>query len=314
VRSSSQEWQVGELSETGPVRDENQDRMCSARVGLGQLHIVADGMGGHKGGALAAQMTIDGLRRDLDQAPPTTPVAHLLRQAFERTNQDVYRIAHSGDPETQGMGSTAVLLLISDRTAHIAHVGDSRAYLYRKGRLQRMTTDHTRAQRMVEAAILTPEQALDHPSASVLERAVGIKPAIEVDITQIHPVKKGDCILLCTDGLSGCVSDGEIEDVLRGAPPIQEIPKRLVEIALRKGSKDNITVQYVQYGESKRRAHGIVSILRWTVIAAVAGALLIGLIYFLILLKNPKNASTGLSTKGTYPTISTLPPFVPSIN
>ena len=169
MRSTSEEWQVGELSETGPVRDENQDRMCSTQVGLGRLQIVADGMGGHKGGALAAQLTIDGLRRDLDQAPPTTPVAPLLQQAFERTNQDVYRMAHSGDPETQGMGSTAVLLLISDRTAHIAHVGDSRAYLYRRGRLRSITTDHTRAKRMVEASILTPEQALDHPSASVLE-------------------------------------------------------------------------------------------------------------------------------------------------
>ena len=277
MRSTSEEWQVGELSETGPVRDENQDRMCSTRVGLGLLHIVADGMGGHKGGAQAAQLTIDGLRRDLDQAPPTTPVAPLLREAFERTNQDVYRMAHSGDPETQGMGSTAVLLLISDRTAHIAHVGDSRAYLYRRGRLRRITTDHTRAQRMVAAAILTPEQALDHPSASVLERAVGIKPAIEVDMTQVRPVKKGDGILLCTDGLSGCVSDGEIEGVLRVGLPIPEIPKRLVDLALRKGSKDNITVQYLQYGKSKQS--GLARILRWTAVAAVTVALLMGLIH-----------------------------------
>jgi protein phosphatase len=133
---------------------------------------------------------------------------------------------------------------------------------------------------MVEAAILTPEQALDHPSASVLERAVGIKPAIEVDITQIHPVKKGDGILLCTDGLFGCVSDGEIQDVLKSALPIQEIPKRLVEIALRKGSKDNITVQYLQYGESKQSSTA--RILGWTAVAAVAAALLIGLIYLFI--------------------------------
>lgn len=275
--SSTEEWQVGELSERGPVRDENQDRMCSMRVGLGRVHIVADGMGGHKGGALAAQLTIEGLRRDLDQASSTTRVDPLLRQAFERTNQDVYRMAHSGDPETQGMGSTAVLLLISGRTAHIAHVGDSRAYLYRKGRLRRVTTDHTRAQRMVAAAILTPEQALDHPSASVLERAVGIKPAIEVDMTQVRPVKKGDGILLCTDGLSGCVSDGEIEDVLRAGLPIPEIPKRLVDLALRKGSKDNITVQYLQYGKSKH--NGLARILRWTAVAAVAVALLIGVIH-----------------------------------
>jgi PPM family protein phosphatase len=167
--------------------------------------------------------------------------------------------------------------LISGRTAHVAHVGDSRAYLYRKGRLRRKTTDHTRAQRMVAAAILTPEQALDHPSASVLERAVGIKPAIEVDMTQVRPVKKGDGILLCTDGLSGCVSDGEIEDVLRAGLPIPEIPRRLVDLALRKGSKDNITVQYLQYGKSKHV--GLARILRWTAVAAVTLALLIGLIH-----------------------------------
>jgi protein phosphatase len=274
-----EEWQVGELSETGPVRDENQDRMCSARIGLGRLYIVADGMGGHKGGALAAQLTIDGLRRDLDQIPSATPVAALLRQAFERTNQDIYRLAHSGDPETQGMGSTAVLVLVCDRTAHIAHVGDSRAYLFRKGRLRRMTTDHTRAQRMVEAAILTPQQARDHPSASVLDRAVGIKPAVEVDLTEIQPIEKGDAFLLCSDGLSGCISDGEIEEVLKGGLPVAEIPRRLFDLGLLKGSKDNITVQYLQYGQSKQGKSA--RILSWAVVAAAASALLIGLIYLL---------------------------------
>ena len=226
---------------------------------------------------MAAQLTIDGLSRELDQGPSTEPVAPLLRRAFERTNQEVYRMAHSADSETQGMGSTAVLVLIRDRTADIAHVGDSRAYLLRKGKLRRMTTDHTRAQRMVEAAILTPEQARDHPSASVLERAVGIKPAVEVDLTQVHPLRKGDAILLCSDGLSGCVNDAEIEEVLKGGLPVAEIPKRLVDLALLKGSKDNITVQYLQYGRIKQGSSA--KILRWT---AVAAALLIGLIYLIM--------------------------------
>jgi PPM family protein phosphatase len=264
VRALTEEWQVGELSETGPVRDENQDRMCSMRVGSWRLHIVADGMGGHKGGALAAQLTIEGLRHDVEKASSTTPVVALLQQAFEKTNQEVYRMAHSGSSETQGMGSTAVLVLISDRTAHIAHVGDSRAYLYRKGRLRRLTKDHTRAQRMVDAGILTPKQALDHPSTSVLERAIGIKQAVEVDMTQINPVIMGDGVLLCTDGLFGCVSDGEIEEVLRGGLTIPEIPERLVDLALRKGSKDNVTVQYLQYGRSKTYLGGLKRLLRWT--------------------------------------------------
>jgi protein phosphatase len=117
---------------------------------------------------------------------------------------------------------------------------------------------------MVESAILTPEQARDHPSASVLERAVGIKPAVDVDLTQIHPIRRGDAILLCSDGLSGCVSDGEIEEVLKGGLPIREIPERLVDLALRKGSKDNVTVQYLQYGESKKNPGGLRRLLRWT--------------------------------------------------
>jgi serine/threonine protein phosphatase PrpC len=130
---------------------------------------------------------------------------------------------------------------------------------------------------MVEAAILTAEQARDHPSASVLERAVGIKPAIEVDLTEIRPIKNGDAFLLCSDGLSGCVGDAEIEKVLTGGRPASEIPKRLVDLALLKGSKDNITVQYLQYGQIKPASLG--TILRWTAVAAVAGALLVGLIY-----------------------------------
>ncbi len=186
-------------------------------------------------------------------------------------------MAHSGDPETQGMGSTAVVLLIRDQTAYIAHVGDSRAYLFRKGRLRRMTKDHTRAQRMVDAAILTPEQALDHPSASVLERAVGIKPALEIDVTDTHPANE-DAFLLCSDGLSGCVSDAEIEGILKGGMPVADIPRRLVDLALLKGSKDNITVQYLQYGQT---TPGSSRALRWTLIAAVAGAALIGLAYLI---------------------------------
>lgn len=276
--SSSPQWSVGEISETGPVRGENQDRMSTTCIGLGRLHLVADGMGGNKGGALAAQLTIDGLRRALDQAPPTAPVVPLLRQAFAQANQDVYEKAHSDDPETRGMGSTAVLLLIADRTAYVAHVGDSRAYLLRSRRLRRLTKDHTRAQRMVDAAVLTPEQALDHPSASVLERAVGIKPDIEVDIAEI-PLQKADVFLLCSDGLSGCVVDADIQKILTSALSIPEVPKRLVDLALRRGSKDNITVQCIQYGRTSR----LPRVLRWAFFAALAALILLAYpVYFYV--------------------------------
>jgi len=248
VKSSQEKWQIEVLSETGPVRDENQDRMCGTHIALGDLYIVADGMGGHKGGGLAAQLTIEGLCSHLGKASPGSHIPQAVRQAFEKTNQNVYDKAHSGEAVTQGMGSTAVLLLISGRTAYVAHVGDSRAYLYRHGRLRRLTTDHTRAQKMIDAGILTSKDAQDHPSASVLERAIGSKPAIEVDMTKISRLKRGDGILLCTDGLSGYASDSDIEGVLRETPPIKEIPKRLFDLALQKKTKDNVTIQFAQYG------------------------------------------------------------------
>jgi protein phosphatase len=250
--------------------------MGRMRVGLGELYIVADGMGGHKGGALAAQLTVEGLCYHLNKASAEARIRATLQQAFEATNKSVYDKARSGDPETQGMGSTAVLLLIAGRTAHVAHVGDSRAYLYRNGRLRRLTTDHTRAQKMVNAGILTSEEARDHPSASVLDRAIGIKPAVEIDMMKPLPLKKGDGLLLCTDGLSGCVADSEIEAVLRDASTIQEIPKCLFDLALRKKSNDNVTVQFLQYGERiQARASGA-RLLYWIAAAAIGAALLIG--------------------------------------
>jgi PPM family protein phosphatase len=277
VKSSQIEWQVGALSETGPVRRENQDRMHRKRLGLGEVYIVADGMGGHKGGALAAQLTIEGLCHYLGKASRSDGIGPGLRQAFERTNQSVYEKSHSGDPEMRGMGSTAVLLLISGRTAHVAHVGDSRAYLYRRGRLRRLTADHTRAQKMIDAGILTPTDAQDHPSASVLERAIGTKPVIEMDMTKVSRLKRGDAFLLCTDGLSGYASDSDIDGVLRKTPTTKEIPKRLFDLALEKKSKDNVTIQFLQYGKREEARFSRTRLLYRTAAAAIGVALLFGL-------------------------------------
>jgi PPM family protein phosphatase len=277
VKSSQKEWQVGALSETGPVREENQDRMHRKKVGLGEVFVVADGMGGHKGGALAAQLTVDSLCDCLGKASRNGRIGPTLKRAFEETNQHVYDKAHSGDRVTQGMGSTAVLLLVSGRTAYVAHVGDSRAYLYRHGRLRRLTTDHTRAQRMIDAGILTPQDAQDHPSASVLERAIGTKPVIQMDLTKVSRLKRGDGILLCTDGLSGYASDSDIEGVLRDTPAVNEIPKRLSNLALDRKSKDNVTIQFVQYGNSAEARSSWTRFLYWTAAVAIGVALLMGL-------------------------------------
>jgi protein phosphatase len=248
MNSHQAQWEVGAHSETGYVRSENQDRMSGTQVPLGQLYIVADGMGGHQGGALAAELTVQGLQQYIGEAPAHASVEEAIQTAFTKTNDTVYRQAHAGEPTTEEMGSTAVLLLISGQVARVAHVGDSRAYLYRKGRLKQLTTDHTIVQKMVQAGMLKPAEATNHPNASVLDRAIGSKPSVEVDISDPVRLNAGDAVLLCSDGLSGYVAEPEIASVLQGQATVQEIPERLVKLALQKGGEDNVTVQFIQYG------------------------------------------------------------------
>jgi PPM family protein phosphatase len=243
--------EVGARSETGYVRDENQDRMTGDVGPFGPFYIVADGMGGHRGGALAAQLAVQELARQIKEAPATESVEQVIQAAFKKANETIYQKGHAGDPEIDGMGTTAVLLLISGRIARLAHVGDSRAYLYRDSVLTQLTKDHTMVQKMVEEGLLKPEDAADHPNASVLERAIGTQQSVEVDISKELPLKDGDAILLCSDGLSGYVTNQEIESALRSPAPSQEITTRLVNLALQKGGRDNVTVQFIQYGPRK---------------------------------------------------------------
>ncbi|MCP4117722.1 MAG: Stp1/IreP family PP2C-type Ser/Thr phosphatase [Desulfobacteraceae bacterium] len=243
--------EVAALSETGYVRSENQDHMSGFVIPSGHLYIVADGMGGHKGGAVAAEMTVNGLQQYIGSAPADASVEDVIRSAFEKVNQIVYHQAHSGKAEIQGMGSTAVLLLVAGRIARVAHVGDSRAYLYRKKRLIQLTTDHTMVQKMVEKGMLSPQETFNHPNSNILERAIGSKPHVEADISDELMLDDGDAVILCSDGLTGYVTDAEILRVLRSRATVQDIPKRLVNLALDKGGEDNVTVQFIQYGSRK---------------------------------------------------------------
>jgi protein phosphatase len=248
-------WEVGAGTETGYVRKENQDRMSWAQVPWGQLYIVADGMGGHAGGAQAAQLTVQGLEQNLAKASGDMRIEDAIREAFEKTNKDVYDKAHAGDPATEGMGSTAVILLIFGQIAKIAHVGDSRAYLYRDGKLRLLTKDHTQVQRFVDAGILAPEEARNHPSASLLERAIGHRPTVAMDIGSDLILNEGDGILLCSDGLSGYIDDREIEAAMNDSSTPQETVNRLIDLALQKGGEDNVTVQFVRYGKRSEQRH-----------------------------------------------------------
>ncbi len=248
-------WRLGARSETGLVRTANEDRMGWVRTAWGDVYVVSDGMGGYRGGALAAAITLATLQERLGVLDPASPgVADGVQAAFAAANDAVRAARDPEDAETRDMGATGVAVVVHGERARVAHVGDSRAYLWRRrGGLCRLTRDHTRVQALQDAGLLSAEQAAVHPDASVLERAIGHRPTVDADVGDWTPLLPGDLLLLCSDGLSGCVSDAEIAALLRHGDDPVALADRLVDCALGKGGDDNITVQLAAYRWPRRR-------------------------------------------------------------
>jgi len=248
------------------------------RTAYGNLYVVADGMGGYRGGALAAELTVRTLREQL--APSSTDEAGFreqVRQAFLAANQVVYQRRRSDDPETRDMGATGVALITWGARILVGHVGDSRAYLWRrKGGLKHLTRDHTRMEGMVESGLVLPDQAAAHPDAGILDRAIGHLQTVEVEVGSWIDLNCGDMVLLCSDGLCGYVDDVEIAEVLSTKSEPQTLADKLVDCALSKGGEDNVTVQLVRFGDASWRSisnllgRPMVLILFSAAIAAVA--------------------------------------------
>ncbi|MEP7340902.1 MAG: protein phosphatase 2C domain-containing protein, partial [Acidobacteriota bacterium] len=228
-KSATAQLRVGAKSHTGLVRTENQDRMGRFPSPYGELFIVADGMGGHQGGALAAAMTTDGFEKYLRLLSPNLSPHDALQQAAQQINAEIYRVANSGDPSTAKMGSTVVLALVNGSQALIGHAGDSRAYLVRQGRLTRLTKDHSAVQKMIDHNMLTEAEARDHPDASIINRAFGQTPELELEISAPLAIARGDGLLLCSDGLCGYVDDSVIESAVGRYEDAQKIADALID-------------------------------------------------------------------------------------
>ncbi len=230
----------------GFVRPVNQDAFA-VLDDLG-VWMVADGLGGKPGGEIASQLAIDSLvkqaeshRRLLHDSRDYVPT--LLSQ-FLMTAHHLLLDKGATVRQLKGLGTTIVVLCIvpeSVSTAAVAHVGDSRAYLWREGALTRLTRDHTFGERYVEAGILTPEQARVHPDSHVLTRALGFGETLEPECSTFT-LLRDDCILLCTDGLSKMLSDEEIAAILGSSGTSSRACDALVEAALERGGIDNVTV------------------------------------------------------------------------
>ncbi len=252
-------WVLGARSETGYVRACNEDRMGWVRTPYGNVYVVADGMGGYRGGALAAELTVNALKDQLaGLSPEDATFPAQVRQAFLTANQAVYQRHCVDDPDTPDMGATGVALITWGVRILVGHVGDSRAYLWKKeGGLKRLTRDHTALERMVDAG---SDAAAD--LAGVLDRAIGHLPTVEAEVTSWITLSVGDMVLLCSDGLCGYVDDAEISGILASKCDQQALADRLVDCALTKGGEDNVTVQLVRLDDVSSNADGVVERLR----------------------------------------------------
>jgi protein phosphatase len=227
-------------TEVGLLRSGNEDAFVSA-AGHRTL-ALADGMGGAASGEVASGIFVDTVRKRLPVGPPTVlaEAEEFVRKTFLLANRRIRGLA-AREPEHEGMGCTGEMVVFTDEGYVVGHVGDSRIYLFRGGRLRQVTKDHSFVQEQVDRGVLTPGQARVHAFRHMILRAVGIQDALAVDLLsgKAYP---GDLFLLCSDGLSDMVEDSHIEKSLAADRSLEEKADRLVRSACDAGGHDNVTV------------------------------------------------------------------------
>jgi len=228
----------------GMCRQANEDHYAIVPE-LG-LYLVADGMGGHKAGQVASELASESAIRAIEALQgATVSLAQRLRQAVSSANREIFTSA-SNKPEFAGMGTTFVSLLFAGERLALAHVGDSRAYLVRQGRLRRLTDDHSIVAELVRRQEISESDARQHPHRHVLTRALGVRPRIEPDLAEMTP-QPGDVFILCSDGLTTHVEDEEIAARVAASQDLEDAAAGLVDAANRAGGVDNTTVLLVRY-------------------------------------------------------------------
>ncbi len=228
-------------SHVGRVRKSNQDAFDrfddDARDEV--LLVVADGMGGHRGGEVASRMavgTLGKLVRDREGDGPER-----VRAALERANHEIHQLGER-DTMLQGMGTTAVALLLRpDGRAVVAHVGDSRIYRLRDGELEALTKDHSMVARWLEEGLIDEETARDHPKRNQIDRALGVSASVEVELREVD-LRGGDLYVLCSDGLNGMVRDEDLARLAEGPFDAHTVAAHMIDAANQAGGMDNVTV------------------------------------------------------------------------
>jgi serine/threonine protein phosphatase PrpC len=251
----------GGVTDVGRVRSNNED--CFRIVEPLNLYVLSDGMGGEAHGEVASAMAVDTIVQscqDPNGDPNATAViasssgwshkTRLLTKAVHLANKSIYDAAEA-NPDQHGMGATVTAAWIEGSRLSIAHVGDSRAYLLRAGSLQQLTSDHSLVAEQVRRGILTPAEAEQSEMQSVLLRALGAVPEIEVD-TEEHLLFARDILMLCCDGLTRMVTEPEIAGTLQAETDPTRAAEKLIALANERGGVDNITVIVVRIGAESR--------------------------------------------------------------
>jgi protein phosphatase len=241
-------------SEPGDVRPHNEDFAGAFAPTIpddawdrGPLFVVCDGLGGHAAGEVASRLAVESAMREWSAGTPSAPHKD-LRNATRSANVAVYDAA-MGEGR-RGMGTTMTSLTLSGREAVVAHIGDSRAYVVRRGQCLQLTSDHSRVGEMLRLGMLTPEQASSHPARSQLTRSLGTDPIVQIDIVRT-PLETGDVFVLCSDGLWDTVSRAEIAATVLaiGSPKVATVAEAadaLVSLALDRDAPDNVTALVVR--------------------------------------------------------------------
>jgi protein phosphatase len=234
------------LSHPGRRRRRNED----AWVCHPPLFAVADGMGGARGGEIASRVAATALGEDVDGSGEERVVA-LIQEA----NRQVYERARE-DSDASGMGTTITVALFESGVVWVGHVGDSRAYLIRDRKVDQLTEDHSLVAELVRTGRLSPEEAETHPQRSVITRALGTDPDVDVDVFSVE-AKPGDLFLICSDGLTAMVDDATILDTVEGhRDDLDTVAKELVAAANRSGGEDNITVVFFEVVDEEAQKPG----------------------------------------------------------
>lgn len=262
IRDSVAHLHIAALSHSGMAGKNNEDRYAVSSFHMSSedarpvvFAVVADGIGGHRAGEVAAELAVNYISQGVAESNGKKPLK-IMENAIHDASQAV--AAHSASKlEQEGMGATCACVWIIEHKLYIAHVGDSRIYLARGEHIRRLTIDHTWVQEAVEKGILDAEQARDHPNVHVIRRYLGSVELPEVDFrlyledgeaddeshgNQGYELEPGDMLMLCTDGLTDLIWDDEILKTMRSEPNLKSAAEALVELANQRGGHDNITV------------------------------------------------------------------------